>query len=901
VADTAVLPNTRTLEDARWVLVGACWFLAAIFGQVIRYQRYATPLEKQQMKWVLFGFSLTIIFSLVTSLLLISFPGLTHSPDNEAGLVVILGGVYLLTALIFPITIALSILRYRLWDVDILLNRTLVYGGLSLAIVVVHILFVGGVGTLAIGGQSRLATFVVATMIIVVGLRPMRRWLQNRVDSIITPQEGVSPLNPQSHRVETDEPHEQAKAPVEERSVPLPFNHKAMLIIPWVLVVAAFLAVYAIDLGLSYRMIVSPCQGQDCHYQAITAAEAQVLAGIGLPVQAYALYMLGITVMTVAVFAILGLWILARLYPQRLGLLFSLMLIIIPVTAITSFDVVAAAYPSWAVPIQLLFGFGQLLLLSFFLVFPNGRFAPRWTILVPPIVAIVGLASTFNNDLLGPQFIVIYFFLLSAIFAGVVYRYRRHFNQTERQQMKWVLLGMLIFLLGIPIWGYTFEFSSPLPGQERLLTIIGGWTLAQIVMLALPFTIVIAILYNRLWDVDALINRTLVYGGLSLGIVVVYMLAVGTLGTLFQSQGSFLFALLATGLIAVLFQPLRDRLQKGVNRFMFGERDDPYKVLSQLGQQLQTTDTPQATLQSLVQTIAGTLKLPYVAIELAGEEGRLNGASTGKAAAETAELPLRYHNETVGYLLASPRAPGESFTEREHQLLAGIAGQAGAVAYSVRLTTALQHSREKLILAREEERRRIRRDLHDELGPTLASQTFALDTALDFLETNPGETARLLHDLKAQNQETVAAIRQLVYKLRPPALDELGLVGALQAQAGRLTSRDNLQIHISSFPDPLPLLSAAVDVAAYRITLEAMTNVARHSGASRCEVVLQVKENGRPFLRIDVTDNGSGMPPHSRPGVGLNSMGERAEELGGAFEIRSTGSGGTQITALLPL
>jgi signal transduction histidine kinase len=573
--------------------------------------------------------------------------------------------------------------------------------------------------------------------------------------------------------------------------------------------------------------------------------------------------------------------------------------------------------PQWALPVGILRVLVLSTIMAVICLFPNGRFAPPWTRWLLLLWSLVALATIFIDPLAVADTAVLpntrtledarwvlvgVTWFLAAIFGQVI-RYQRHAAPVEKQQMKWVLFGFsltIIFSLITSLLLISFPGLTSSPDNEAgLVVILGGVYL--LTALIFPITIALSILRYRLWDVDILLNRTLLYGGLSLAVIAVYVVMVGALGTLFQSQGNFLFALLATGLIAVLFQPLRDRLQKGVNRFMFGERDDPYKVLSQLGQHLQTTDTPQATLQSLVQTIAGTLKLPYVAIELAGEEGRLNGASTGKAAAETAELPLRYHNETVGYLLASPRAPGESFTEREHQLLAGIAGQAGAVAYSVRLTTALQHSREKLILAREEERRRIRRDLHDELGPTLASQTFALDTALDFLETNPGETARLLHDLKAQNQETVAAIRQLVYKLRPPALDELGLAGALQAQAGRLNSRDDLQIHISAFPDPLPPLSAAVDVAAYRITLEAMTNVARHSGASRCEVVFQVKENGRPFLRIDVTDNGTGMPLHSRPGVGLNSMSERAEELGGAFEIRSTGSGGTQITALLPL
>jgi signal transduction histidine kinase len=330
----------------------------------------------------------------------------------------------------------------------------------------------------------------------------------------------------------------------------------------------------------------------------------------------------------------------------------------------------------------------------------------------------------------------------------------------------------------------------------------------------------------------------------------------------------------------------------------------------------------------LVETIASTLKLPYAAItlraiELAGEQGRLSGAATGTAVAEMVELPLRYQNETVGYLVVSPRSPGESFTDRERQLLADIAGQAGATAYSVRLTAALQRSREKMVLAREEERRRIRRDLHDELGPTLASQTFALDTALELLETDPRAATRLLQALKSQNQETVADIRRLVHELRPPALDELGLVGALQAQAGRLESRNALQIDIISEPGPPPPLPAAVEVAAYRIALEAMTNVVRHAEAEKCTVRLRIAdfgfrnegqirnlesktraEPGRSIpnqLIIAVTDDGIGLPTQFEAGVGLNSMRERAEELGGSFQTRPGEKGGTRVTAVLPL
>jgi signal transduction histidine kinase len=303
----------------------------------------------------------------------------------------------------------------------------------------------------------------------------------------------------------------------------------------------------------------------------------------------------------------------------------------------------------------------------------------------------------------------------------------------------------------------------------------------------------------------------------------------------------------------------------------------------------------------VVETIAGALKLPYVAIELNDDYGRLGGAETGKPIGEAVMLPLRYQTETVGNLLVSPRSPGESFDVRERALLADLAAQTGAMAFSVRLTAALQRSREKLVQAREEERRRIRRDLHDGLGPTLASQTFTMDAILDSLEADPQEAARLLRGLKFQNQKTVAEIRRLVYELRPPALDELGLCGALQAHAVQLNRAENLQIRITARPNPLPALPAAVEVAAYRIALEAITNVVRHAHARCCEVHLNVIGTGHSRLEVEVSDDGKGLSGEEHPGVGLISMRERAEELGGSFRMTQGTNRGACVMAVLPI
>jgi signal transduction histidine kinase len=578
-------------------------------------------------------------------------------------------------------------------------------------------------------------------------------------------------------------------------------------------------------------------------------------------------------------------------------------------------DGLITANIGWQMPIVSLRWLCLTGLMAVFSLFPNGRFVPHWlrfaligwignaiivTIFWPDILADTAVLPNTGSreDALWLLFGVAWFM---PIVAAQLYRYKRVSTTVERQQTKWVIFG---FTMTVAFSLFSAILLTGFPGlrDDPAINTLAALILGVVYLLSallLPLTFAFAIFRYRLWQIDYILNRTLVYGVLSLGIVAVYGLVVGGLGALFHAQGNLFFTLLATGLVAILFQPAREWLQKTTNRLMFGERDDPYAVLSKLGRQLGETAVPNQTLPAIAATIIQTLKLPYAAIELAANEERQPAASSGeRGAAVLQEWPLRYQGEIVGWLQAAPRSPGEPFTAKERQLLGDIAAQAGAAAYSLRLTNVLQKSREKLALTREEERRRIRRDLHDELGPTLASQTFTIDAILELLENNPAEAARLLRGLKAQNQATVSEIRRLVYELRPPALDELGLVGALQAHAAQLHNPQTLQIQITAWPDPLPPLSAAVEVAAYRIALEALTNAARHAGAQSCNIRLQAEDSR---LTLTVADDGRGLEPNGRHGVGLHSMRERAEELGGKLTVESGNDGGVRVTAVIPL
>jgi signal transduction histidine kinase len=488
------------------------------------------------------------------------------------------------------------------------------------------------------------------------------------------------------------------------------------------------------------------------------------------------------------------------------------------------------------------------------------------------------------------------------------YRYRHISNMVQKQQTKWVVFGIVTALTSFLSFNLAVS-AIALPSPEsagELVVLMVGAALMYGALLLIPLSIGVAILRYRLFDIDILINRTLVYSALTVSVVGIYVLVVGYLSVLFRTAGGqsqLAISVLATGLVALLFQPLRERLQRGINHLMYGERDDPYAVLSRLGQRLEATLAPEAVLPTIVETVKESLKLPYAAITLRQDDSFAVAAASGTPIDEALRLPLVYQNETVGQLLLGPRAPGESFSSADRRLLDDLAREAGVAVHAVRLTTHLQRmaedlqrSRQHLVSTREEERRRMRRDLHDGLGPTLASLIQLIDTARVLVGRDPDAAVTLLSDVKGQIKVTIADIRRLVYALRPPVLDELGLVSAIGEHIGRYNQPNGLQVLLDA-PDHLPLLPAAVEVAAYHIALEALTNVAQHANAQICRIRLSL-ENG---LCLEVTDDGDGLPTDNHAGVGLTSMRERAAELGGELRIEPGRPHGTRVWARLPL
>ena len=496
---------------------------------------------------------------------------------------------------------------------------------------------------------------------------------------------------------------------------------------------------------------------------------------------------------------------------------------------------------------------------------------------------------------LGTWPIVQLLVIIPTVLAGIVLSIRtfRRATPAVRAKIRWVMAGG--FAATVPSLGLLLA-PQLLTGRPLV-----PWSAVGLFALPLPLGIAAAILRDRLFDIEVVLNRALVYGGATVSIVAVYAVSVAIVGAVLPLGGGFPASLLATGLAAIVALPIRDALQRTVNRLMYGDRDDPYRAVIRLGERLEGTIDPIEAPRVIARTVAESLRLPWAALRLdaAGEVVRTIAYGQRPSSA-VIEVPLTYGAETVGALLVAPRSPSEPLSAADMALLEALARQAGAAVRAVGLTLDLVASRERLVAAREEERRRIRRDLHDGLGPTLAAIGLRAEVAGDLVARDSEGARRVLEEMRAEVHGALADIRRLVDELRPPALDELGLVGALQAQAARLGPTPSVDVTADG---PIAELPAAVEVAAYRIAVEAMTNAVRHAGASSCRVRLGQRarsgEEGRT-LEVRIEDDGVGLPVGVRPGIGLVSMRERAVEVGGTCVLESAPGRGTKVLARLP-
>ena len=553
-------------------------------------------------------------------------------------------------------------------------------------------------------------------------------------------------------------------------------------------------------------------------------------------------------------------------------------------------------------------GFVYLLLwaglLDFTLVFP--RPAPvllrRPALRIVPYAAIVGLfvgalaVSRFTSSgtlawlgSWGPISLLPAALTFLTAPAILVYRWRTGSPDDRTVLRAFALVMGFIILVDAVVW----VIPEALGGTALL-----PWSVAGVLGLPFPILVAASIVRHRAFDIDVVVRRSLVYGGLTLVVVTTYAVTVAVLGATLGATSPFAISLLATGLAALLALPVRDLLQRGVSRLLYGDRDEPVRAIRRLGDRLELIVDPATMPRTVVDTVADALRLPYVGLELGDGPAARRVAERGEppAAAELVARPLTFQGRPMGRLLVGRRGPADPLTTSDVQLLDDLCRQVGVAAHTALLTEDLQASRERLITTREEERRRLRRDLHDGLGPSLAGIGMRAGAAEDLMMRDPEAAARLLAEVQRETSAAVAEVRRLVDGLRPPAIDEVGLIGALRLAADRLEAPGAPSVSVVAAAD-LPALPAAVEVAAYRIGTEALTNAIRHAAAATCSVRLIPGTD----LTVVVEDDGRGLPDAPRAGVGLASMHERAAEVGGDCRIEPRPGGGTRVVARLPL
>lgn len=419
----------------------------------------------------------------------------------------------------------------------------------------------------------------------------------------------------------------------------------------------------------------------------------------------------------------------------------------------------------------------------------------------------------------------------------------------------------------------------------------------------LPISAAVCVLRYRLFDIEVVVRRSLVWLGMTTLVVGGYVAVVQATANVLHRQAGIGESLLATAVVAIGFQPAQAALRRLVNRWLFGNRDDPDAALGRLGERLAVEAEPTQALTDATADVAIALAVPWVAVELRNEGTARTAAESGARPGwvtddDVVRIPLVHAGRTQGDLLVSRRSPNEALSASDRALLGRLAQPLAAAAAAAALTEDLRRSREQIVVAREEERRRLRRDLHDGVGPLLASAAVHADAATLRMAREPDTVPAMLTVVSDTIQEAVIGLRRAIEGLRPPTLDEFGLVDAIAERGQAVAGPDGPALRVDAAQ--LPVLPAAIEVAAYRIALEAVTNAVRHAAAGHIVVCLTGPGGGHD-LTVEVTDDGKGLPAGHTSGVGMASMRARAAELGGTLSVDAAPGGGTRVRAELPV
>ncbi len=470
--------------------------------------------------------------------------------------------------------------------------------------------------------------------------------------------------------------------------------------------------------------------------------------------------------------------------------------------------------------------------------------------------------------------------------AALVLRYRRS-DPPDRVRIR-AFVAAALLLVGS---------ETVLPAMTTAL--IGSYpdwldSLAETVFGAgLVLAVGVAVLRHHLHGIDVVVNRGAVYVVMTAVVTTVYVVVVGYSSLALGARGTGP-EIVATVLAALCFEPVRRRVQTGMNRLFYGQREDPERLIARLDRRLDGTESVESLLAAVAETARTGLRLPFVAATVVGEDGAEIGVARGSATGPVVPFPVVAGSRLVGSIAVQPRASERGLAERDRRALLDYSAHAAPALWAARMSGELLGARARLLAARENERSRLRRDLHDGLGADLGSQVIMLDAVRRLVREDPARAERLLLEAREHMQAAVTDLRRTLDDLRPAVLDDHGLAAALRALVDRhAEAAMAIELHVDLPIEP----PAAVQTAAFRIVSEALSNSVRHSRGGACRIEVSGTATS---IRLRVQDDGHGLGSASTPGVGLRSIRERAAELGGSAITGSGEAGGALVTAMLP-
>lgn len=565
------------------------------------------------------------------------------------------------------------------------------------------------------------------------------------------------------------------------------------------------------------------------------------------------------------------------------------------------------------------------------LLFPDGRLVPRWR---PPALvafyaaiaaAAAGAAWAYPGGSRTVTLVMVFGLLTPA--AGVLaqaYRYRRSSDQVLRQQARllfWALSPALLVSLYALTVGVRQAGTPELEGRAIVVLPVALFRVFQPVFLIIPIALLVGIFRFRLWDVDKLISRTLVYGVLAGFVSAVYVAVVVGVGSLVgaRQRDDLGLSIVATFIVAVAFQPMKERVQRLVNRLVYGKRATPYEVLSEFAERVAESVATDELLARMARILAEGTGATRADVWLkVGDELRPEASWPADPEAIPEPLPVRggalpevpgasrtvavCHQDEVFGALSVTKPPNEELTPTEEKLLADLGRQAGLVMRNLRLTAELvqrleelKASRQRLLSAQDEARRRLERNLHDGAQQQLVAMKVHLTLAEDLAYElgDAGEPLlEMLGQLKAQAGEALEELRDVARGIYPPLLAAEGLPAALASQARKAPVP--VQVHASG----IGRYSQEVEAAVYFCCLEGVQNVAKYAGQCNVDVRLTQVDG---LLEFSVEDDGAGFDPAStKRGAGAQNMADRVEALDGWLEVVSAPGHGTRVTGRIP-